>query len=170
MITVLQQFNSRVTNNIQIQPGLKVKLSIIFIVCSGKIIIESCHARKRLRQRERRQNSTFFCTFLCRCFVRQHKTSQLRVLWRECRTCFFFFFLLFFLLPLIFTLVAARISHFVTAATKFSCRSFNNKWLLISRSSSMLLFFSLSFAGLSPTFSFSLSFSCPIFQICGHDN
>ena len=81
-----------------------------------------------------------------------------------------FFCLLFLLLPLIFTLVAARISHFVTAATKFSCRSFNNKWLLISRSSSMLLFFSLSFAGLSPTFSFSLSFSCPIFQICGHDN
>ena len=82
----------------------------------------------------------------------------------------FFFRLLFFFLPLIFTLVAARISHFVTAATKFSCRSSNNKWLLISRSSSMLLFFSLSFAGLSPTFSFSLSFSCPIFQICGHDN
>ena len=60
-----------------------------------------------------------------------------------------FFCLLFLLLPLIFTLVAARISHFVTAATKFSCRSFNNKWLLISRSSSMLLFFSLSFAGRS---------------------
>ena len=81
-----------------------------------------------------------------------------------------FFCLLILLLPLIFTLVAARISHFVTAATKFSCRSFNNKWLLISRSSSMLLFFSLSFAGRSPTFSLSLSFSCPIFQICGHDN
>ena len=31
-------------------------------------------------------------------------------------------------------------------------------------------FFSLSFAGLPPTFSFSLSFSCSIFQICGHDN
>ena len=29
---------------------------------------------------------------------------------------------------------------------------------------------SLSFAGLPPTFSFSLSFSCSIFQICGHDN
>ena len=28
----------------------------------------------------------------------------------------------------------------------------------------------LSFAGLPPTFSFSLSFSCSIFQICGHDN
>ena len=31
-------------------------------------------------------------------------------------------------------------------------------------------FSSLSFAGLPPTFSFSLSFSCSIFQICGHDN
>ena len=31
-------------------------------------------------------------------------------------------------------------------------------------------FFSLSFIGLPPTFSFSLSFSCSIFQICGHDN
>ena len=43
----------------------------------------------------------------------------------------------FFSLPLIFTLVAVRISHFVTAPTKFSCRSSNNKWLLVSRSSSM---------------------------------
>ena len=40
----------------------------------------------------------------------------------------------------------------------------------ISRSKSLSSFFSLSFAGLSPTFSFSLSFSCSIFQICGHDN
>ena len=46
------------------------------------------------------------------------------------------FLLTFFSLPLIFTLVAVRISYFVTAATKFSCRSSNNKWLLISRSSS----------------------------------
>ena len=30
------------------------------------------------------------------------------------------------------------------------------------------LFFLLSFAGLPPTFSFSQSFSCCIFQICGH--
>ena len=35
----------------------------------------------------------------------------------------------------------------------------------ISRSSSLSLFFVLSFAGLSPTFSFSLSFSISIFQI-----
>ena len=41
----------------------------------------------------------------------------------------------------------------------------------ISRSKSGLSpFSSLSFAGLPPTFSFSLSFSCSIFQICGHDN
>ena len=40
----------------------------------------------------------------------------------------------------------------------------------ISRSRSLSPFFSLSFAGLPPTFSFSLSFSCSIFQICRHDN
>ena len=31
-------------------------------------------------------------------------------------------------------------------------------------------FFSLSLAGLAPSFSFCLSFSCSICQICGHDN
>ena len=70
-------------------------------------------------------------------------------------------------------LVAASISHFVTAATKFSCCSSNKKMsplFFISRSRSLSPFFSLSFAGLPPTFSFSLSFSCSIFQICGHDN
>ena len=70
-------------------------------------------------------------------------------------------------------LVAAGISHFVTAATKFSCCSSNKKMsplFFISRSRSLSPFFSLSFAGLPPTFSFSLSFSCSIFQICGHDN
>ena len=70
-------------------------------------------------------------------------------------------------------LVATSISHFVTAATKFSCCSSNKKMsplFFISRSKSLSPFFSLSFAGLPPTFSFSLSFSCSIFQICGHDN
>ena len=71
------------------------------------------------------------------------------------------------------TLVAASISHFVTAATKFSCSPSNKKMsplFFISRSKSLSPFFSLSFAGLPPTLSISLSFSCPIFQICGHDN
>ena len=70
-------------------------------------------------------------------------------------------------------LVVASISHFVTAATKFSCCSSNNKVSpvsFISCSRSLWPFFSLSFAGLPLTFSFSLSFSCSIFQIYGHDN
>ena len=50
----------------------------------------------------------------------------------------------------IFTLVVARTSHFLTAAKKVS----SNKWLLIFRSSSLSLFFSLSFAGLSPSLFF----------------
>ena len=54
---------------------------------------------------------------------------------------------------LIFTFVAARISHFLTAAKKFSCCS-SNKYLLIFRYSSPSLFFSLKFAGLSPTLFF----------------
>ena len=46
---------------------------------------------------------------------------------------------LFFSLPLIFTLVAASISHFLTAAIKFSCYSSNDICLhcfFISRCSS----------------------------------
>ena len=55
----------------------------------------------------------------------------------------------------------------------FLCCSSNKKMsplFFISRSRSLLSFFYLSFAGLPPTFSFSLSFSCSIFQIWGHDN
>ena len=70
-------------------------------------------------------------------------------------------------------LVAASISHFVTTATKLSCCSSKEKispLFFISRSRYLSPFISLSFAGLPPTFSFSLSFSSSIFQICGHDN
>ena len=62
-------------------------------------------------------------------------------------------------------LVTAGISHFVTAA--FVGRKFQQKnvsFVFISRSRSLSPYFSLSFPGLPPTF------SCPIFQICGHDN
>ena len=102
--------------------------------------------------------------------VKLPETSYLHVLWRKCRTCSrsLFFFLLFIL-----TLVAASFSHFVTAATKFFSRSSNKKMsplFSLSCSRSLSPFFSLSFASLPPTFSFSLSFSCSIFQICGHDN
>ena len=106
----------------------------------------------------------FFAVVLHDYNVKLRETSQLHV-----------FFVHFFFTAAHFhlALVAASISHFVTAVTKFSCCSSNKKMsplFFISRSRSLSPFFSLSFAGLPPTFSFSLSFSCSIFQICGHDN
>ena len=74
-----------------------------------------------------------------------------------------------------FTLVAASISYFPTAATKCSCCSSNKKMSplsFISHPNCPSLLFSLSFAGPSPTFSFSLflSLSFCVFHICGHEN
>ena len=77
---------------------------------------------------------------------------------------------LFFHCPLIFTLhwwplafpilsPSLQNFHVVLPTKKMSPLFF------ISRSRPLSPFFSLSFAGLPPTFSFSLSFSCSIFQI-----
>ena len=52
----------------------------------------------------------FFCTFICGCFARR---------------LLVFLFAFIFSLPLIFTLLAARFSHFLTTAMKFSCFSPN---------------------------------------------
>ena len=58
---------------------------------------------------------TFFGTFLCLCFARlQRETSRNFV-----EEMSYVFLLTFFSLPLFFTLVAAIISHFLTAATNF---------------------------------------------------
>ena len=83
----------------------------------------------------------------------------------------------FFSLPLIFTLHWWPLALFLILSPplhKIFMSLFQQKKCLlrffISRSKSLSPFFSLSFAGLPPTFSFSLSFSCSIFQICGHDN
>ena len=114
-----------------------------------------------------------FCTFLCRCFARlQRETSRNFLVTRFMEEMSYVLSFNFFTTAHFhFALVAASISHFVTAATTFSCCSSNQKNCLhrffISRSKSLS---SLSFAGVPPTFSFSLSFSCSIFQICGHDN
>ena len=110
----------------------------------------------------------FFAVVLHDYNVKLPETSQLHVLCRKCQTCSRSLF--FTAAHLHLALVDASISH-LTAATKFSCCSTNKKMSplsFISRSSCLSLFFSLSFAGLSPTFSFSLSLS--VFQICGHDN
>ena len=114
----------------------------------------------------------FFCTFLCRCFARPQRETSRNFFMEEMSYVFSFTFF-FTAAHFHLALVAASISHFVTAATKFSCCSSNKKMsplFFISRSRSLSPFFSLSFAGLPPTFSFSLCFSCSIFQICGHDN
>ena len=102
------------------------------------------------------------------------ETSQLHVLWRKCRCahsefcCLCFSSLFSFFTAAHFHLAFVQI---LTASIKFSCCSSNEiRLLFISRSSVLSLFFSLSFTTLSPTFSFSLSFSFYIFQICGHNN
>ena len=71
----------------------------------------------------------FFCTFLFRCFARlQRETSRNFLVRRKCRTCTrsLFFTATHFHLAL----VVANISHFFTAATKFSCCFSNKKCLL----------------------------------------
>ena len=65
-----------------------------------------------------------FCTFLWRCFARLHGETSRNFL--VC-SCSLFVCLFSFSLSLIFASVAASISHFLTAATKFSCRSSNKK-------------------------------------------
>ena len=61
----------------------------------------------------------FFAVVLQDCKVKRQETSWLHVIWRKCRTCSCFTFSL----PLIFSLVAASISHFLTAAVNLC--SFN---------------------------------------------
>ena len=109
---------------------------------------------------------TFFWTFLCRCFVRlQHETSRNFLVTCFMKELLHIFLLTFFTTaPFHLALVAARIPHFLPPLQK------NASFVFISRSRSLSPFFSLSFTGLPPTFSFSLSFSCSIFQICGRDN
>ena len=68
--------------------------------------------------------STLFCTFLCRCFARrQRETPKNFPVTRFMAEMLYVVLFTFFFLPLIFTLVAASISHFLTATIKFSCYS-----------------------------------------------
>ena len=119
---------------------------------------------------------TFFCTFLCRCFARLRRETSRNFSVTQFleKNVVRFLVHLFNAAHFHLALVAASISHFVTAATQnFHVVLPTKKCLIrffISRSKSLSPFFSFSSAGLPPTFSFSLSFSCSIFQICGHDN
>ena len=105
-----------------------------------------------------------FCPFLCSCFAQLQRETY----WNFLVTRFIFFSLpLIFILhwwPLAFLILSPPLSLEENSNKKMSSLFF------ISRSRSLSPYFSLSFAGLPPTFSFSLSFSCSIFQICGHDS
>ena len=67
-----------------------------------------------------------FCTTTTWNFQKHPGTSSFLVLWRKCHTCSRPLSL-HFTLPLIFTLMAASISHFLTAVAKFSCCSSNKQ-------------------------------------------
>ena len=72
------------------------------------------------------QCSTFFCTFLCHCFaVRLQRTLNFlvaRFMEEKSYTGRYVpTFHFFFSLPLILTLLAANICHFLIAALNFSC-------------------------------------------------
>ena len=142
---------------------------------------EGMQRRKKVKNNNRSNQqkqlctcSTLFCTFLCRCFARLFKkreTSRKFLVTRfikEMSYVFPFTAAHFHLAGwlLAFLILSPLLQTFpVVLSTKKMSPLF-----FISRSKSLSPSFSLSFAGLPPTFSFSLSFSCSIFQISGHDN
>ena len=81
----------------------------------------------------------------------------------------------FFSLPLIFNLHWWPLAFLIFSPQLQNCHVVlvtkkKSPLLFISRSRSLSPFFSLSFACMPPTFSFSLSFSCSIFHFFGIDN
>ena len=98
---------------------------------SGKVKRERRKNNNGSKSKKAAKKCTLFCTFLCRCFAQIQRETSINFLvkrfMKKCRTCFCFFFSL----PLIFTVVAASISHFLTAATKFSCCSSNKKMSIV---------------------------------------
>ena len=111
----------------------------------------------------------FFAVVLHDFNVKLPETSWLHVLWRKCRTSSsspsFHYRSFSPQWPLSFLIFPQPLQNFhVVFSTKF------DSFVFISCSGSLSLVFSLSFPDLQPTFSFSLSVSFSIFQICGHDN
>ena len=87
------------------------------------------NGKKKNKNRSNQQKGNFarathfLCTFLCRCFIARIKceTSRSFLVTRFMEEMLYVFLFLFAIFPpsLIFTQVAASISHFLTAATKF---------------------------------------------------
>ena len=116
----------------------------------------------------------FFCTFLWRGFARlQRETFRNFLVTRFMEEMSYVFWFTFFSLTLIFALRWWPLAFLILSPPlqNFHVVLPTKKCLLcivISRTRSLSPLFSLSLAGLPPTFSFFLSFSCSIFQICGH--
>ena len=103
----------------------------------------------------------FFCTFLCRCFARlQRETSRHLLVRRFMQEMSYVFSFTFFSLPLIFTLHWWPLEFLILSPP---LQNFHVVLLLIA-------LFLVELRWPAAYFSFSLSFSCSIFQICGHDN
>ena len=103
----------------------------------------------------------FFCKFLCRCFAQlQRETSRNFLVTRFMEEMSYVFSFTFFHCRSFSPYCIGGRKHF----------PFHHRRYKIFFFKSPSPFFSLSLAGLAPSFSFSLSFSCSIFQICGHDN
>ena len=80
-------------------------------------------SKKKKQKKNYARAAHFPCTFLCRCFARpQRETSRNFLVTRFMEEMSYLLLFTFFHL-LIFTLMAARISHFLTAAEKISCCS-----------------------------------------------
>ena len=132
-------------SNIYIQPGLKARLQLIIIINKKIIIINrvklngdgnenGIKINRSNQQKNKFARAARFFVFLCRCFaplqrcfVRlKRQTSQLHIIFMEelsyVLTQYFVSCVhvrFYFSLPLIFTLLAASISHCLTAALNF---------------------------------------------------
>ena len=105
----------------------------------------------------------FFCTFLCCFFARlQRETSRNFLVTRFIKEMSYVFLFTFF-----FT-----VSHFHPGGRQyfsFCHRRLQNFHVVPPTKNVSFVFFS-HWLACCPTFSFSLSVSCSIFQISGHDN
>ena len=119
--------------------------------------------RSKLQKCNFARAAHFFCAFLCRCFARlQRETSRNVLVTRFLEEMSYVFSFTCFSLPLIFIL------HWWPLAFLILSPPLQNFHVVLPTKNVSFVIFALSFAGLPPTFSFSLSFSFSIFQICGH--
>ena len=97
--------------------------------------------------------STFFCTFLCHCFARLQRTWNVLVARFMEKKSYMFPCSIFVSLPLILTLLAANICHFLIAALNFFYVFFLPQW------TSSAFFFSFCFV-LSVSLQLFLCYRC----------